>query len=465
VTFEWAVRGVALALGVAVAAILTRYLGPERFGDLSLGFLLVTIAQSAADFGFKQIAVREASVRPDERDRIAGTYVMLRGSVGVALFAIVAAVGLLLARDGTTRLTVVIVASTLLLGFFSSAGFMLHVRLRNELFASTILLQSIVWLGVVAAASLLGLSLPALALGFLGMTGLHVAVTFVLARRLVPFEYHLDRRWLRRLLKLSAPLAVAGVFAALLSKVDAVIVYSLAGAEAGGMYAASYRIYEQLQIVPAAVITLIAPLLASWQAVDRARLRRSFERIGRYLMVAGLAAGVGVALVAEPLAVLLFGEQFRDAGPLLAVMSVAFVFQAVSYLAGATLVAVGRTRAFAAILAVALAADMGLVFALVPHYGALAAAWVLLGTRAFNAVVMYAYLNRHFQLRLSVGFTWRLLPPLAVLAAVALALRDTSSVLALAIAVLGYATACLLTGALRPSDLRSLLAREEVARI
>jgi O-antigen/teichoic acid export membrane protein len=80
------------------------------------------------------------------------------------------------------------------------------------------------------------------------------------------------------------------------------------------------------------------------------------------------------------LIVLLFGQEFAEAGAALPVLLGAFVVMCVGYLLGALVIAFGLQRAFLAFAAIAFVFNVVANLLLVPDHGFVAAAWITLLT-------------------------------------------------------------------------------------
>lgn len=465
ITFEWACRALGIGLGIAVMALLTRYLGPSRFGDLGFALALTGIAHYTADVGFKQAAIRHASLEPERRDALAGTFVVLRGMVACGLYAVVCTAGILLAHDRESAVVVIVVAGILPLAFFSSAGFLLHVRLRNELFAANLLLQSVLWLAVVIAAVVWEWSLPGIAVGYLATFVVQTVVVFRLSRRLVPFRFMLDRGLARTLLRAAIPLTAAGLFMALLLRLDSVLVYEISGARQAGFYSSAYRVLEQLQIVPAAIVALVSPLLARWLATDSARYRRLVSTFLRYLTLVAIPTSFSICVLADPLVVLLFGADFGRAGDYLAVLVLAFLGTAVSALFFGALVAAGEVRLLAVTQGTLLIGVLAADLTLLPSLGPMAAAVVtVVGELALAAALYWHLLHRDLIAAPTLG-ALRILAPVAALATVGLPLLAIDELAAAAGGALAFFLMAFAAGVLTMQELRLLLSRDVVATI
>lgn len=132
---------------------------------------------------------------------------------------------------------------------------------------------------------------------------------------------------------------------------DRVLVGRLVSAAAAGLYSQAYN----LMMKPVYLVTtpLTALALASLSRAERnpGTAQAFVEGFQRALAIALLPCAMGLALVGDRVMLTLGGEEWREAGPLLAALSLGLFAQAVVILNGYMLMASGRGRAcfFAAV--------------------------------------------------------------------------------------------------------------------
>jgi O-antigen/teichoic acid export membrane protein len=169
---------------------------------------------------------------------------------------------------------------------------------------------------------------------------------------------------------------LAALFAAIQLRLSIILLETLIGPSAAGMFATANRFPEAARLIPNAFFGALFPAL-SVLAADESRLRRTFRRALLGLAAYGALAALALALVAPWLIVWVFGENFAPAVQPLQLLGVALLF---SLLRGArTLYWYARRREawvnlvnFAAILAQAV-----LSLWLIPLHGTSGAALAL----------------------------------------------------------------------------------------
>ena len=249
------------------------------------------------------------------------------------------------------------------------------------------------------------------------------------------------------------------------ARIDQLFVFAIAGSTAAGLYGAEYRIVEQAHLIPVSVMTTLMPILAAAWTVNRERALRITWLAAEYLTVASLG-GLAVSLVvARPLTVLLYGEDFAAAAPALPVLAGAFVFICFGYLTGNLVLIAGLQRRLVAIGLIGLVVNVIGNVVLIPAWGFMGAAWMTLATEAVVVIVTAAMLHRRLGLTLPpLGRMARVVLAAFVLAALLLAAdaaRRLAAVLLL-LAALAYPALLLALRAVDLDELRVLL-RERVA--
>ncbi|MCS6835200.1 MAG: oligosaccharide flippase family protein [Anaerolineae bacterium] len=173
---------------------------------------------------------------------------------------------------------------------------------------------------VALALSLGGDVLLALALNTLTSAGQLVAAYVVHRRRYGPIRTAQTIPGMAALLRQSASYAVAAVLAALSSRLAFVLLESLAGLEAVGLYSAAWRWWEAARLLPFAYYDALFPRLSSL-AQDQLALQTTFRGAARLLALYGLLVTLVLASLSNVLLRLSFGTDFVPAAVLLSTLA------------------------------------------------------------------------------------------------------------------------------------------------
>lgn len=178
------------------------------------------------------------------------------------------------------------------------------------------------------------------------------------------------RPWLRACL----PIALTDLASAGFNVVDVVILSALMPPATVGLYFAATRIQQFVAFVHFAASAATAQrFTAAHAAGDRGGLAALVRMQGALTLAATLLVGAGV-LVAAPLLLGLFGPEFRDSLPILAVLVAGSVAASVFGPGEDLLTMLGGEGVCAAVTLAMLCLAAGLCWVLVPPYGVIGAA-------------------------------------------------------------------------------------------
>jgi PST family polysaccharide transporter len=167
------------------------------------------------------------------------------------------------------------------------------------------------------------------------------------------------------LVRLGGYFSGASVMFFFTSNVDKVLVGRFLGKYELGLYAQAFNLMlKPVYLLTTPLAGIVVPAISRARD-DRGSLETLFLAFFRLLAVVLLPAGVGLMLVAPEAMLVLGGEQWKPAGPLLAVLAASILVQGFVNIAGYVMAAVGRTDAnfyantvMAAVLSVAFMAGL-----------------------------------------------------------------------------------------------------------
>lgn len=311
---------------LASTAILARILTPREFGVVAFALILMTLLDSVKDLGLSQALI---VATPEEEEARAQTVFGWSIALGLLLTVVTAAlapVAAAFAREPElTRIVPVLALNFLFrsLGLTHYALARKHLDYRARTFAET---ADVVTRGVGGIVlALLGFGAWSLVLGYLIGT-LALAAT---AWTLVPFRprLRLGREHLRDLLAFGGTLSVIDILHAIYANLDFLFVGRVLGPASLGLYTIGFRLPELLIINLSVVAGNV--LFPAYSAIERDRLHEAFLLSLRYTAMLVFPLGAGLALLARPVILALFGEQWR---PSIAVMQILAIYAVVATL-------------------------------------------------------------------------------------------------------------------------------------
>lgn len=399
-----ALRFAQRAIGLISTIILARLLVPEDFGLVALATTFAAILEVAGDFGVDTALICDRKASRREYDT-AFTVQILRGLL-IALVLLLAApwIAGFFADPRLEPLFWIIAAGAVVQGFWNIGivDFRRDLEIAREFaFHFWGKLGSFV---IAVGLALLWRSYWALIIAIFARR----VILLILSYTMCSYRPRLSLDGIGRLLHFSKWLLLQNALYFLRDRIDALLVGKLMGPEALGLYdlaleVASLPTSEIAGPVNRAVFPGYAQI-----GHDRERLRRGYCEAVSVILLVTVPASVGIGLLAEPLVLLLLGDHWRPAVPLIQALVVFGVLRCIYTTAGAVYLALGRLRVEPALILLFIAVLVPSLVLLTEHFGVFGAALALTLATAVGLIANLLMLYRLIGLRIS-----ELLRPLA----------------------------------------------------
>jgi O-antigen/teichoic acid export membrane protein len=450
-----------MALSVLSAAVLTRHLGVARFGQYTTVISLVAVVSTVTDAGMSVIGVREFSVREGtERDELMRDLLGLRmtlTAVGVLLVGGFA----LAAGYGTALLVGAVLASlgTIALVAQHTHTIPISAELRLGTLSALELARQVLTVAAIVTLVALGAGVLPLLAVVLAVNLVLIPPTAALARHKISLRLAVrPRQWLT-LLRLTVAFSLASAVGTLYMFTTQIITSLVAGSHQSGLFAASFRIFIVITVVPGTLAGGALPLLARAARDDRQRLAYAMQRIFDASLILGVGAAVGMLGGAQFVIHVVAGPKYAASAEVLQIQGIALVATFVLAGWGYALLAMKRYKEVLLANLAAFLVSCAATLALAGSHGAVGAALATVCGETVLAVGSLLVLVRgHRELRPKLGIVLKV--TLAAAPAVALALLPGVPSLGRALlALLAYGVVIVLTRAVPEEAIELLPAR------
>jgi len=388
----WMTSGTALRLGAGLASfvVMARLLGPVEFGRLMLWLAAATLAALVAGFGFTPYLLREIGARSQHAACLMSEVLTAKLLLSACLLA--GALALLPWVSPADRLICLAMllaqlADTLAeaysVGLRATQQFAVEARLT-----STVALAQLV---LVACTLALWPTAQAAALAFLATRLLALVAVARTVLRHVPGVALCSLADARRVLAAGRAYAADTILQSLLGQIDNLVLNHFMGPAAVGLYQAGMRLFNGGAQVGPILANVLLPRAASAHAAGQGGFQAEARRLQWSFLLSGLAIGLVLAGLAQPITQWVFGPAFAGLSLLLPWFGLLFYLRFFAASWGVVLTAAGaqRFRAWANVGLWLLA--LGLTPWLVSAFGA--AGW-LLCVAAGHVLLGGAYLWR-----------------------------------------------------------------------
>lgn len=389
----------ASGLGVIRSIVLARLLAPEMFGLMGLAGIAMRTMETVTRPGIAQALI----ARQQTFDQAAGTgfaLLVVRGFLLTVMLALVAPWVALFYEEPELEPVLQVLALVFCVGSFANISTIarqkeLDFRRLTFLNLATTVLGT---LGTITAAVLLR-NVWALVIGQLASTVLHVLLSYRLIPGRLRFEWNSVTA--RELLAYGKFVTGSSIVLFAANEIDSAVLGKMLGMEQLGYYAFAFTIAQMATSnVSRTASGIMMPAYSKLQTEPEA-LRRAYLRTLNLVMYLVLPLSVALAILAEPIVRLVYGEKWMPAVVPLQIFAFFGLVRTLNGFSGYLFEGTGRPHfAFRlGVLRLAVIAPL-----IVPMTAALglrgAAVTVLLGVAVQCCAVLW-YLSRHLGIRLT----------------------------------------------------------------
>jgi len=388
-------RGVPGLVGFMTIVIYTRLLSPDAYGVYALVFTGSVICNAILYQWLSASLIRfipEKSV--NESDLLTA---ILNGYIAASIVAGLITLAIAITwTDSTASLLWVGILLVWAQGWFTINLELTRSRLVPRKYGYVSLLKA-------ALALAIGVTLIMLGYGALGalaglLLGLSIAALWAARGQWKPFrKFSYDAELVRKLLVYGLPLTASFALAVVVSGTDRFMLAAMISESATGLYSASQGLAQQGVGVSMTMVNLAAyPIIL--RTLERDGIQKAREQLRKnaiLLLGVGLPVMAGFVVLAQDIAELLLGQEFKAAGtelmPWLAIAAFmagmrAYYFDLPFYLGKST-----RTQLV--VMATAATLNVFLNYRLIPDFGYMGAVYASVGAH-FVALVLSALLGR-----------------------------------------------------------------------
>jgi O-antigen/teichoic acid export membrane protein len=407
------------ALSFATIFLLTRYLGPERFGQFStaasLGYLLIPLAELGFDLHMTRTIAAEIEKEPTAEliaAQVSETF-SLRLMFCAFIYLVMIASAMAMGYSSSIVIYVALMglAITVLSLSQSFMGAIRAIRLMRYESISYLIGRSLT-LGLVLIFVLLKADLISLIASYLAGSLVMFALGYYFLKKQISrfgasagLKLQFSREKIVARIKDALPFGLTAVFTAVYMRLDVIIISKINGTEAVGLYTAAQNFVFGSMMLAVPITVAVYPALASMYRTRRDDTHYVVEQGLTMLLLIGLAIGLISALMSHEIVLMVFGEKYILSALFMFLMAAKIPLVYASLIIGNSMGAVGFQNK------VALATGIGMVFnaianaTFIPIHGPAAAAIVMVITELLILIILSFASQKIFQLHM----TWPLI--------------------------------------------------------
>jgi O-antigen/teichoic acid export membrane protein len=323
----FAEKGLRLVAGLLVGAVVARYLGPEQFGLLNYAISFVGLFAALSTLGLDQILIREL-VRDGKAEKVLlGTAFLLRFAGSFFLFVILVCIIWVSDTDHQTSVLLYFIA----LGIFFDTMGVIDYYFQSQIKSKYVAISQMVSLVCLSIFRLILVFCEASLFWFafaylLDFMILATGLIYFYSKNASIFRWRFSFEKAKSLLQHSWPLMIASLAVGLYARIDQVMVNWIIGNEASGIYSVAVRLSELWYFIPIAICGSLFPSIINSKLSNEDLYRERLQMLYDLMVVISLAIAVLMTFLSGFIVETLYGEAYKESGPILAIYVWAGVF-------------------------------------------------------------------------------------------------------------------------------------------
>lgn len=355
------------SLSFILAIFLPRYLGASVLGEIAVANSIWAIAGVLISFGMDTHLTKMVARNPEHTSSLLGTSLAIRTlfffiasiAVGVYLYTI--------KLDPRIAYIAMIVGASTLLGSYGSTLMAVVIgleRMEINSFAGIInktLLTLVTLTLIFMNASVYAIVAASLFTGIISM-----AITIHVLKSQVQLHLRVNLNEAKAMLRASAPYLVTALALVIYQQIDQLLIAAMVDTRAVGWYGTAMTLFGTTMFVPVVIGTALLPALSRTYASSQDQLHQIARRSFDLMFLISIPIGLGTVIIANPIVVLLYGPEFAQSGPILAVLGVVLIFTYLNTLLGQLLISTDRTSKWNLVMIGGIALTLPLDLVLIP---------------------------------------------------------------------------------------------------
>ena len=334
-------RMVVNVLGIVSTIVLARLLTPDDFGLVALGTTIMTIISAATEMSLGNALINHKRPTRDHLNT-AWTLGVLRGLILGAILALGARPVAQFYSDPRLELVLYAFAGSVVVsGLYNPRQALLMKKLLfHQEFILTVATK-VTTFAVTIGFAWVWQSYWALVLGTLAGQALNIILSYVM----LPFRPRATVRHAREIFSFSIWLTFGQAISTVNTRFDQLLVAGVLGTAPLGQYSVGSNLAQiPVKELSTPLRSILFPGLTALRE-DMPRMRDAYMNAQSIIVMLALPAGIGFALVAEPVVIIAMGEKWAPAVIVIQALSAVFALQTLGSMSQSLGLALGETKA------------------------------------------------------------------------------------------------------------------------
>lgn len=313
---------VASICGFIWTILIARYLGVNDYGILGFAISLTAIVAITLDWGISTHIVRHIATDYDSAPKYLGNAIPLKSIFTIGTIFITLIILILMKSDELTiTITLLFLIERILISFiglfngcFQAFEEGKYQGIQNTLV--NIILLIFILITIFTDLGIYGISISYVVANVIAL----IYEYYVLQKHIAKPKFEFDKSFCKKITILSLPFAITGLLYSIYYSIDIVMLTSMVGNSATGIYNATYKLISVLNLFYSIYAAVIFPVMSKFYKNDEKLLLISFEKSVKYLMLIIVPIAVATTLYSLDIIQLIYGHEYDAASSVLSIL-------------------------------------------------------------------------------------------------------------------------------------------------
>ena len=380
-------------LGVVISMLTARYLGPSHFGVINYAAAIVAFVAPIAKLGLTHVLVQEIVYSPESEGKILGTSLIM--SLVSSVFCIIGVIAFSVVTNPNDTETILVCALYSLLLISNALEVIQFWYQANLISKYTSIVSVIAYLVISVYKSVLLITEQSVYWFALSNAIDHFLIGIVL---LIIYKKKNGRKlgfsfdWVKRLFSQSKFFIISSMMITIFAQTDKIMLKFMLGDEATGIYSAAIGCASMTSFVFSAIAASLRPTILEHKKASSPLYETNMCRLYTITIYMALAQSVAMTLLAKPIILIMYGQEFIEAVP---VLQIGVWFTTFSYIGSARdiwMLAENKQQHLLVINLSGALTNVLLNMLLIPFWGTAGAAIASVATQIFaNSILGFIY--------------------------------------------------------------------------
>ncbi len=449
---------VSTGLGFLAIAMMTRYLGVEKFGWYVTAISFLQFAGILIDFGLIPVTAQMLGEGKHDKTKLFQNLLSFRFFSALIFLGIVPCIAFFFPYPIEVKITIAfsslsffaISINQVLTGFFQTE-LKMHLAALGEFIGRIVLVAGLFFMIKMGSEFL-----PIMILIVISTIAYTLAL-LIFARKYIQLGFRFDRKIWASIITKMWPITLSIIFNVVYLKGDILLLSFYKSQTEVGMYGAAYRVIDIVTQIAMLTMGILLPLLAgSFARKAKEEFKANYERAIILMLMLGIPMAIAMFVLAAPIMNLIAGDKFLAAAYPLRILSLAVFGLFIGAIYGHTAVALDRQKQTMIIYISAAVLTLIGYLIFIPKYGMIGAAWMSVFSELYVGILLFIMIHRFVKLSLPHAYIFKIIISSLIMALVIYLFRSLPVLLTIAIGALVYGLSLIATKAVSKNTLREI---------